>query len=180
MIPSRRIDHLFRGKTMNKWSIRLDCAHFCWNANIGFADAISRESPRKERKADLRWKGRAMEWALLSRLRGKSDMKSARTRFSLKPFLTKCVQWIFYSRRCRGEHCSPSKPPLSKGRWLSECETGGDVLEIHEFGCFSVQSPQSFAFDKIQPTALVAITDCSPLRLQTCHRHVCLTRRAPY
>ncbi len=29
-----------------------------------------------------------------------------------------------------------------------------------------------------QPSAQVAITDCSPLWLQTCPRHVCLTRRA--
>ena len=31
-----------------------------------------------------------------------------------------------------------------------------------------------------QPSALVAIIDCSALWLQICHRHICLTRRAPY
>ena len=31
-----------------------------------------------------------------------------------------------------------------------------------------------------QPSALVAIVDCSALWLQICHRHICLTRRAPY
>ena len=31
-----------------------------------------------------------------------------------------------------------------------------------------------------QPSALVAIIDCDALWLQICHRHICLTRRAPY
>ena len=31
-----------------------------------------------------------------------------------------------------------------------------------------------------QPSALVVIIDCSALWLQICHRHICLTRRAPY
>ena len=30
-----------------------------------------------------------------------------------------------------------------------------------------------------QPSAQVASVACSPLWLQTCHRHICLTRRAP-
>jgi len=41
-------------------------------------------------------------------------------------------------------------PPLSKGRWLSESETGGDVVENYEVGKFFIQSPQSFAFGKIR------------------------------
>ena len=31
----------------------------------------------------------------------------------------------------------------------------------------------------VVPSALVAIIDCSALWLQICHRHICLTRRAP-
>ena len=40
-------------------------------------------------------------------------------------------------------------------------------------------SVSSLAGDRVEPPSQVAITDCSPLWLQTCPRHVCLTRRAP-
>ena len=46
----------------------------------------------------------------------------------------------------------------------------------------SIYNPRSTQFETKtrQPSALVAIIDCSALWLQICHRHICLTRRAPY
>ena len=72
------------------------------------------------------------------------------------------------------------KPPLCKGRWhFRKKMTVGLLLTFPVFYLGSILQSLSLAFAR-QPSALVAIVDCSPLWLKICHRHIFLTRRALY
>ena len=64
----------------------------------------------------------------------------------------------------------------------AERRRGGGVVaeKLTNSHWFSADSKHLAVQSLSQPSAQVAIIDCSPLWLKTCHRHVFLTRRALY